>query len=644
MGGTTLWLLDHDPEAGLGFALRSLGAACGFETVVVPSPAGGLDAIAGEPSLIAGRVWLPSPLQGFEGCGGLKDPLGAARSGRVAAQLLIAASSRSRMPVIFISYRREDSAGHAGRLFDRLREHFGRDNVFLDVVGIDAGVDFVETLDKAVGSCDVLLAVIGREWLTCCDKQGRRRLDDPNDFIRAEISAALKRDVRVVPVLVEGAEMPPTDALPEELKRLTRRQAVEVRDSRWDADVEALIEALEKQAARAGTVQPPPVVPPAVRAEPAEPEAGSKPRRRSLLWGIGALAALLIAVGVALWSPWSRDETKLPPDGPKTGTEATPAPTGGNQTGGQTEESPSEPQTVSVPDLVGLSLEEASERLRVSGLVIGTQEAKKTADAPARHVIGQRPRPGEQLDLGTPVDLVYAEPLTDTRVEVPNVVGMEARKAAEVLINADFEVAHESEASAEPRNQVLRQEPAAGSRVGKGTRVTLVHAVPIATSEIPNVVGMDLRQAMDILRRGGFEFTRQSEPSAEAQNKVLRQEPAAGSRAEKGTQITLIYATGTTVFIHYADETDRRTAEGLASYLRSLSLAGIDYRVMLSKRGEAMGKLFYHSEGQADLATTIAGRSGFWLSKTYNRRVRIEPELDPNIKTTALWLTMPGSR
>jgi len=539
------------------------------------------------------------------------------------------------MPVIFISYRREDSAGHAGRLFDRLREHFGRERVFLDVVGIDAGVDFVETLDKAVGSCDVLLAVIGREWLTCCDKQGRRRLDDPNDFIRAEISAALKRDVRVVPVLMEGAEMPPTDALPEELKRLTRRQAVEIRDSRWDADVEALIAALEKEGKRAVTAQPPPIVPLPVRVELAGAE--TKPRSRALLLGIAALAALLIAVGVVLWSPWSRDDTKLPPDGPPQEVEQPP-------------KSPPEPQTVSAPDLVGLSLEEARERLRAAGLAVGDQEAKQTGDALARHVLSQWPKPGKQLDPGTPVDLVYAEPPPDTRIEVPNVVGMEARKAATVLIDADFEVAHESEASAEPRNQVLRQEPAAGSRVGKGTRVTLVHAVPLATGiEVPNVVGMDVRQAMDTLRGADLEFTRRSEPSTETQNKVLRQEPAAGSRVEKGTQITLVYATGTTstrttVYIHYADEADRETAEGLASYLRGLSLPGIDYSVMLSKRGEAMGKLFYPSEGSADLARTIAGRSGSWLSKTYNHRVHIEPELNPKIRGTALWLTMPGSR
>ena len=216
------------------------------------------------------------------------------------------------MPTIFISYRREDSAGHAGRLFDRLREHFGKDRVFLDVVGIDAGVDFVETIDQAVGSCDVLLAVIGREWLTCCDKQNRRRLDDPNDFIRAEISSALKRNVRVVPILVEGAEMPPTDALPEELKRLTRRQAVELRDSRWDADIEALVAALEREAARTGAALPAPVppparsgrpVPPPVRSAPVAPEAEQKPNRKALLWGIGGLVALLIAAGVimSLW-------------------------------------------------------------------------------------------------------------------------------------------------------------------------------------------------------------------------------------------------------------------------------------------------------------------------------------------------------
>jgi hypothetical protein len=147
---------------------------------------------------------------------------------------------------IFISYRREDSAGHAGRLFDRLRDHFGKDRVFMDVTKIEPGEDFVDAIDRAVGACDILLAVIGRQWLNCADETGRRRLDNPNDLLRIETATALKRNVRVVPVLVQGAKTPPTEALPEDLKRLTRRQAVELRDTRWDADTADLIAVLEK--------------------------------------------------------------------------------------------------------------------------------------------------------------------------------------------------------------------------------------------------------------------------------------------------------------------------------------------------------------------------------------------------------------
>lgn len=112
------------------------------------------------------------------------------------------------MKGMFISYRRVDAAGHTGRLFDRLAAHFGKDAVFMDVEGIEAGVDFVDVIGEAVGSCAVLLAVMGRNWLSSLDEQGRQRLADPQDFIRLEIGNALARKVRVVPVLVEGAQMP----------------------------------------------------------------------------------------------------------------------------------------------------------------------------------------------------------------------------------------------------------------------------------------------------------------------------------------------------------------------------------------------------------------------------------------------------
>ena len=111
---------------------------------------------------------------------------------------------------IFISYRREDSAGHAGRIYDRLRERFGRDRVFM--------VDFVEAIDRAVGSCDVLLVIIGSKWLSCTDAAEKRRLDDPKDFIRLETATALKRGIRVVPVLVQKVAMPTEGDLPDDLK------------------------------------------------------------------------------------------------------------------------------------------------------------------------------------------------------------------------------------------------------------------------------------------------------------------------------------------------------------------------------------------------------------------------------------------
>src|ERR1700738_2376539 len=101
---------------------------------------------------------------------------------------------------IFISYRREDSSAWAGRLFDHLSNHFPSNEIFMDVNSIDLGEDFVKTIEGTVGSCDVLIAVFGKGWLTSCDQEGQRRLDNPEDFVRIEIGAALERNIRVIPV------------------------------------------------------------------------------------------------------------------------------------------------------------------------------------------------------------------------------------------------------------------------------------------------------------------------------------------------------------------------------------------------------------------------------------------------------------
>src|SRR5215467_3661253 len=147
---------------------------------------------------------------------------------------------------IFISYRREDSRGDAGRLTDKLKSHFGEKQIFRDVEAIEAGVDFVDAINNAVGSCTALLAIIGPSWLKVADEAGVRRLDDPHDFVRLEIDAALKRGIRVIPVLVGGAAMPKPGELPAELESFARRQAHELSDSRWEYDVQHLIETLEK--------------------------------------------------------------------------------------------------------------------------------------------------------------------------------------------------------------------------------------------------------------------------------------------------------------------------------------------------------------------------------------------------------------
>ena len=142
---------------------------------------------------------------------------------------------------IFINYRRDNSIGMAGRLHDRLAQTFGRENIFMDVDHIPVGADFVTYLNNQVAACNVLLVVIGPDWLKLKDKAGHRRLQQPDDFVAIEIAAALTRDIRVIPVLVDGTRMPQESELPDALKPLVRRQAAEARHAHFGTDADALI-------------------------------------------------------------------------------------------------------------------------------------------------------------------------------------------------------------------------------------------------------------------------------------------------------------------------------------------------------------------------------------------------------------------
>ena len=151
------------------------------------------------------------------------------------------------MARIFISYRRDDSDIWVSRLVEELCKHFPSDQVFQDVASIDPGADFVESLDKALGTAAVMLAVIGPGWLSATDKQGRRRLDLPGDFVRQEIAESLRRPgVRVFPLLVNGAQMPAEEDLPDPLKALHRRQAFDLTVRHWHPDVAQLVQTLKR--------------------------------------------------------------------------------------------------------------------------------------------------------------------------------------------------------------------------------------------------------------------------------------------------------------------------------------------------------------------------------------------------------------
>lgn len=210
------------------------------------------------------------------------------------------------MRAIFISYRRDDSEGQTGRLFDDLESAFGRDAVFMDVTAVEPGRDFRRAIDEHVASCGVLLCVIGRHWLTLNDDAGRRRLDDPGDFVRLETASALRRDIPVVPVLVHGATMPSVDDLPADLRELAFRNAFTLTHTHWDSDVEMLIAALRRQLPAATTVDtdsPPGTSSPWWK-RGLRPQAASWRR-----WLVAASVTLLLAGAVGL-SAWGR--TLLP--------------------------------------------------------------------------------------------------------------------------------------------------------------------------------------------------------------------------------------------------------------------------------------------------------------------------------------------
>ena len=176
---------------------------------------------------------------------------------------------------IFINYRRDESGHVAGRLNDSLAPTFGRNKLFMDVDNIPVGRDFEDYLKSQVAACDAMLAIIGPNWLAAKDETGKPRLDNPDDFIVIEIGTALTRNIPVVPVLVDGARMPKASELPDALKLLARRQAVQIRHTSFKSDAETLVKRLREALGH-----------------------GAPERRWPVPWAIGlAAVAVLLLIG-----------------------------------------------------------------------------------------------------------------------------------------------------------------------------------------------------------------------------------------------------------------------------------------------------------------------------------------------------------
>ncbi|MEO8052908.1 MAG: DUF1566 domain-containing protein [Acidobacteriota bacterium] len=206
------------------------------------------------------------------------------------------------MGAIFVSYRRGDSEGQARALSIALREHIGKDSVFMDVDSIALGRDFRQVLQERLGSCDLMLALIGPNWLDIKDAAGNRRLEGPTDIVRQEIAAALKRNIPVTPVLVQGTQMPAPEHLPEDIRDLAFRNGFELSHTRWESDVRELVQRLGLQAE--GRQEPPLVVTAPVSLANSKDVMPGQGASRQRLW-IPGLALLIFLMAGFIWLKYS---------------------------------------------------------------------------------------------------------------------------------------------------------------------------------------------------------------------------------------------------------------------------------------------------------------------------------------------------
>ena len=254
------------------------------------------------------------------------------------------------MSGVFISYRRDDTAGHAGRLFDHLSTTFGADGVFMDVDDIRRGEAFADTLAERLKQSDVLLAVIGRQWLTLTDSAGIRRLDKDDDWVRSEIRSALGGGLLVIPVLVGGASLPKATGLPSDIRALAGRQMADLRDGSWNDDVARLCKDIKRRRARGSWTE------------------------RLREHRMSAAITLSLALAASGFSAYTYARNSR----------------------------------AAVPPVSGLTLDRATQAITAAGLKVGEVSKRATNDSPPDLVLAQDPATGAPVRKGTAIALTVA--------------------------------------------------------------------------------------------------------------------------------------------------------------------------------------------------------------------------------------------
>jgi beta-lactam-binding protein with PASTA domain len=404
---------------------------------------------------------------------------------------------------IFLSYRRGDTRHLAGRLYDRLAQRLGIEHIFMDVDSIEPGADFAAAIDTAVASCDVLIVLIGADWLNAQDEHGERRLDDQDDFVVLEITAALKKNICILPVLVDGAFHPRRQDLPDALIPLAHRNAIRVNHETFRTDVEALLDAVTTLLESVRTAR---------RCAERSPRGNgraytSAAGRRAIGVAAAVVVSLLSLVGFLVFA----GSLGL--------------------------------KQVVVPDVVGQHQQAAHAQLSTTGLRVVVEQVASTVEQ-RNSVVGTEPAAGTSVPGGIVVMLRIGK--GPDEATVPALPGHTVDDATQMLAARGLILGGQTEqetANADQIGKIISSTPTAEEKVPGGSVVAVVVGQQRSTRTVPDVIGRSANDAQRILEQVGFRVTRISVNGGTA-GKVASLNPIAGSQATVGSTIKLSVSAG----------------------------------------------------------------------------------------------------